>query len=360
MPENQEARNPSLQEVARDYQDMAGEEFPWMGHSVVVGKQAGMDPSTEAGRQAIYERSFAASRFMEDAPFMSQASQKIEAAKASGRVFDVDDIERKMGEWGEELNEQRWLAESMKMLREPGAWEALPESSKEAVYKALGQERLPFSQTESIRMAAAPGRSDEEAAFMQLLTPMDAEDIQRPAKYRANTARSVMKSHGGNILESASRHGVDPLLMAVQIAQESGGDSQAVSHADAVGLTQFISSTWNGVMPENQIPRAVGDERHDKGGFVLGGPKDPRTNPSLSIEAQARYLGGLIDKHGGNVAAAVSEYNAGPWSLRRALAGTREFPTETRNYYPSILAAYEILSQERGELLSQAEPRGGR
>ena len=340
---------PDEPEYIRSYQQISGIDFPYYSYAIVPRSPEHMDPSTHEGRAEIRKRADGMSRFLRSTSddFVARSRAKIEEASLSGRDVEIEGIEAGMGSFLEQLEKQDWIVSAMDMLDKPGAWESLPMESRDFLYKRLGLKGIPVSQQEPISSAAVPGTNPQEKSFMQLLTPVQSPVMQRRSKYRAGVASDVIDKYGKEIATAAHRHGVDPLLMAVQIAQESLGDPTAISHADAVGLTQFISATWNHYMPENPIPRAMQGEPSDKRGYLQGTSADPRLNPALATEAQARYLKDLISKHSGNVAAAISEYNAGPWALRQAVTGRRPFRDETMNYYPSILLAYQTLASER-------------
>lgn len=110
---------------------------------------------------------------------------------------------------------------------------------------------------------------------------------------------------------------------------ESGFDPTATSHANAVGVWQFIPST--------------GKEY----GLIINDVIDERRDPIRSTQAAIAYLSKLNKEFGGNWHLAMASYNAGEariykaisdkgtinyWDLRDALA------EETQYYVPKILA----------------------
>jgi membrane-bound lytic murein transglycosylase D len=116
---------------------------------------------------------------------------------------------------------------------------------------------------------------------------------------------------------------------------ESGFSPVAVSHANAVGLWQFIAST----------ARLEGLEVSD---FV-----DERRDPVRATDAALQHLQKLYDRFGSWYLAAAA-YNAGSGRIERALANGADgrrgndsiywevrhlLPTETRNYVPQLIAA---------------------
>jgi soluble lytic murein transglycosylase len=105
-------------------------------------------------------------------------------------------------------------------------------------------------------------------------------------------------------LQSAAALGrVPQLLLAALVRQESAWDAQAVSSADAVGLTQVTEPTGR------QIAAA------------LGRPWMPEMLlvPSTALEFGAYYLGEQLAHFDGNLAAAIAAYNGGPGSAARWL-----------------------------------------
>lgn len=103
------------------------------------------------------------------------------------------------------------------------------------------------------------------------------------------------------------------LLWAVTLT-ESHGNSSAVSHAGAAGLSQLM-------------PRTA----RSQGVFN-------RLNPYQSILGGARYLRLQINRFGGNLVLALAAYNAGPGAVVK-YGGVPPFK-ETRRYVPKVLRRY--------------------
>lgn len=79
---------------------------------------------------------------------------------------------------------------------------------------------------------------------------------------------------------SASRHGVDPAVMARLVRVESSFNQNAVGpEGMAVGLGQFIEETWNRMQPNNKVTAANRLTAND-----------PRKNPTLALDATAKYM----------------------------------------------------------------------
>lgn len=123
------------------------------------------------------------------------------------------------------------------------------------------------------------------------------------------------------VMESSSRHGVDPALIKAVIHTESSFNPYAVSAAGAKGLMQLMDGTAKQV-----------------------GVSDP-FDPSQSIDGGTGYLAGLLRKYGNNEAVALAAYNAGPSRIDRLGIRTDAdlydqmhlLPSETQQYVEKVL-----------------------
>lgn len=115
----------------------------------------------------------------------------------------------------------------------------------------------------------------------------------------------------GLIGQAAREHGVDPHLVREVARQESAFRPCAVSPKGAQGLMQL--------MPATQADLAVRN------------PFDPRE----SLMAGTRLLRQLLERYHGDLALALSAYNAGPARVDRTMS-VPEIP-ETRSYVAGIL-----------------------
>jgi soluble lytic murein transglycosylase len=103
-------------------------------------------------------------------------------------------------------------------------------------------------------------------------------------------------------LSQSEKQGVDPLLFASLVRQESMFDSAARSPAGAMGLTQVVAPT------AREIAGALG-----RPGFR----QDDLFRPSVSLEFGAFYFGQRLKRFGGALFPALAAYNAGDGSADR-------------------------------------------
>lgn len=101
------------------------------------------------------------------------------------------------------------------------------------------------------------------------------------------------------------------LLNAIKNRGERSNSDQ-VSPAGAKGVMQFMPATWG---------------QYGKGEI---------TNPYDSIDAAGRYFADLMKRYGGNVDAAITEYNGGIRQARAVQAGGAPTATETINYLARV------------------------
>lgn len=151
-----------------------------------------------------------------------------------------------------------------------------------------------------------------------------SEDMQPAIQGRLHPLRFE-----DEIQAAASRHGVDPYLVAAVARAESGYDPTVVSSAGAVGLMQ--------IMPETAAWIAQRDDWQ-------GGPLGDLTDPALNVELGAFYLAFLIDLFEGDVRSALAAYNAGQGTVSAWLelsGGTSLHPSdilfgETREFVARV------------------------
>lgn len=146
------------------------------------------------------------------------------------------------------------------------------------------------------------------------------------------------------ILESSSRHGVDPLLACAIIKCESNWDASITSDAGAVGLMQLMPAT-SAELAEY--------------GLVDGWTYDPSnlTDAGTNIEYGCAYLGQLQNQLG-STDEVIAAYNAGPGSVEEWLQSGADiteaisFP-ETAFYLKRVNETYKLYQRYYTGTLSE-------
>jgi soluble lytic murein transglycosylase len=136
------------------------------------------------------------------------------------------------------------------------------------------------------------------------------------------------------LTEEALAAGLDPLLLAALIRQESLFEPMAESYAGARGLGQVMPATGEG------IAKSLGIE-----GFVL----DDLFRPSTSIRFAAFYVKAQLKHFDNQLLVALAAYNGGPGNTLHWLEGTAEDldlfveaigATQSRNYLQRVYEQY--------------------
>ncbi len=122
--------------------------------------------------------------------------------------------------------------------------------------------------------------------------------------------------------KAAVRHGVDPEMLAIVSLVESGGFTEAVSSAGAVGLMQIMPATGRDIAAR----RGIADHHTDK-----------LRDPAYNIDFGAWYLARQLETFGTDdevqsVGRAAAAYNGGPGRLRRHLDTRAQLPASTERY----------------------------
>lgn len=120
------------------------------------------------------------------------------------------------------------------------------------------------------------------------------------------------------IVDSATRNGVDPVLIYATMHQESSFKPRAMSYKGARGLMQLMPGT--------------------AARFGVGNIWDPRQN----IEGGTRYMRFLLNMFDGDVSLALAGYNAGEGAV---LKYGRRIPPyrETQEYVRRISRRYSLM-----------------
>jgi soluble lytic murein transglycosylase len=154
----------------------------------------------------------------------------------------------------------------------------------------------------------------------------------------------------------APKSGVPTDLLLALMREESGLDPTVVSPAGAVGLTQLMVPTAQGVAKKLGMGRV---HRKDL------------MKPPVAIRIGADYFGGLLRRYRGSEALALAAYNVGDIPVKSWLRARGSLPLdvfveeipvqETRGYVKRVLrsyAAYRFLygGNEKPVLIGQALP----
>jgi soluble lytic murein transglycosylase len=151
--------------------------------------------------------------------------------------------------------------------------------------------------------------------------------------------------------------GVPVDLLQALMREESALDPRAISGAGAVGLTQLMLPTAQGLAKRHKLRRPA---------------QTDLMRPEVNLRLGSIYLGELLRRFDGNSALALASYNAGEnavegWLRARGKLPLDEFVEEipiqeTRGYVKRVLrsfAAYRLLygsPGDRGLLLAQELP----
>ena len=186
-----------------------------------------------------------------------------------------------------------------------------------------------------LALTAAEGLAESRPRRALLIAEILAQRAPSriPAPLHPLTLRRALypRAYGDMIESAAARRGLDPLLMAAIMRQESRFDHQAVSAASARGLMQFVYPTAARLAASSGRP--------------LRTPRDLE-DPSLAIELGAAYLAELRALFGNEQHMMIAAYNAGEaqaglWRRHCYTGGADEYFTkvgfsETRNYLEHV------------------------
>ncbi|MGM7720486.1 phage tail tape measure protein [Metabacillus sp. Hm71] len=145
-----------------------------------------------------------------------------------------------------------------------------------------------------------------------------------------STYKSSSGSYGGKyaaqINQAAQKYGVNPLLIAAIIQQESGFNASAVSSAGARGLMQLMPGTARELGVTNSF------------------------DPYQNIMGGTKYIAQQLKTFGNDIQKALAAYNAGAGNVRK-YGGIPPFK-ETQNYVNKVLANFNKLSGSASTMVS--------
>lgn len=133
------------------------------------------------------------------------------------------------------------------------------------------------------------------------------------------------------LVSAGQANNLDVDLLASVVKEESGGNSQAVSHAGARGLMQLMPATASDL-----------------------GVKDS-FQPIDNVQGGSAYLDALLTRYHDNLALALAAYNAGPAAVER-YHGIPPY-RETRVYVARVIHEFNrrVLQRERASASPQAQ-----
>ncbi|GMA56163.1 transglycosylase-like protein with SLT domain [Alicyclobacillus sacchari] len=187
--------------------------------------------------------------------------------------------------------------------------EALPDVNPTASGDSIFGADTMFPADSSVLLSALPNYT---GTVMGNLETADAVEAPADSQIAPPSATNSSGDVSSLVEQAANAYGVPAALVQAVIAQESGGNANAVSDAGAIGLMQLMPAT----------AAALG----------VNNPYDPAQN----IDGGTRYLAQLMQEFGGSVPLALAAYNAGPNAVK-AYGGIPPYP-ETQQYVQSILA----------------------
>jgi soluble lytic murein transglycosylase len=184
----------------------------------------------------------------------------------------------------------------------------------------LGMEMASASDSVHLAMRAMKSLSPEYLGLSLDAAPRKYWELLFPLPYRSE------------LMEDAQRVGLDPYLVAGLIRQESEFNPEAVSRANAYGLTQVRAVTGK------QFAARAGVSRYTTRALF---------QPAVNLKIGTQILRSMLDHNGGKLEETLAAYNAGParaaewigWNHYREPAEFVEtIPfTETRDYVQAVI-----------------------
>jgi peptidoglycan lytic transglycosylase len=225
-------------------------------------------------------------------------------------------------------------------------FDASAELELRAAYEATGQARLLL---EVAQTAASSGRYGAAIITVRQIFPqLESQRFTEVPRDVWTTAYAL--PFESSIRRWSARVGLDPMLVAGVVHQESAFDPDAHSGKDAIGLMQLLPGTARLLAHEQKI----------------GYARSRLTDPDYNVRLGTAYLAKLV-KEFGTTEEALAAYNAGEdrvelWTAGQAYRDTAEFVdsipfTETRQYVQIIARNTEIYRRLYGP---QNDSRGAR
>jgi soluble lytic murein transglycosylase-like protein len=130
------------------------------------------------------------------------------------------------------------------------------------------------------------------------------------------------------IIQTSSRHQVDPAIVKAIIMAESGYNPRAISKAGAKGLMQLMPKTAQDLGVEDSF------------------------NPQQNISGGVRYFKQLMNRFNGDFKLALAAYNAGSTTVRR-YKGVPPFKA-TKHYIKKVFKYYQLYKNQMTEEVDRA------
>jgi soluble lytic murein transglycosylase len=229
-------------------------------------------------------------------------------------------------------------------LRSVG-FDASAELELRAGYAATGEPRLLL---EAAQSAAAAGHYGAAIVTVRQIFP------QLESQPFSDVPRDVWRvayalPFEASIRRWSAKAGVDPMLVAGLIRQESAFEPEARSGKSAIGLMQLIAPTARLLAKQEKI----------------GYSRARLVDPDYNVRLGAVYLAGL-EKQFGGAESALAAYNAGEdrvtlWTAGQAYRETAEFVdsipfTETRQYVQIVTRNADIYRRLYGAQPDEPRP----
>jgi soluble lytic murein transglycosylase-like protein len=136
----------------------------------------------------------------------------------------------------------------------------------------------------------------------------------------SNGSRDVERLLHPIVIQTASRHQIDPALVKAIIMAESGFNTWAISKRGAKGLMQLMPATAQALGVEDIF------------------------NPKQNISGGVRYFKKLVTQFNGDVELALAAYNAGSRNVRH-YQGIPPFKA-TQYYIKKVFKYYQIYKDQ--------------
>jgi hypothetical protein len=180
----------------------------------------------------------------------------------------------------------------------------------------------------NVRTASAPNTATVQPTVLTIDAPMNSSSVS--SSLRAFTTGSdVIDSY---ITDSATRNGLDPLLIYSVMHQESSFKQRAISPKGASGLMQLMPGTAARYGVTNIF--------------------DPKQN----IEGGARYIRFLLDRFDGDLSLTLAGYNAGEGAVEKYGWSIPPY-AETQEYVRRISRRYNLLRDPNAALYAPSLSR---